>query len=633
MRRTLAALLALLLSLPAGAVEVSLETGPEAALAAQTASISPLSALPSPQPLALSAISGAPAALLSITAPSGTAQAAPAIAAAQTLVAGASPASPAQARPDDAQVSSLYGRYFDGRLVAKTADLVAAQHIDEPRHSLLYAKALRGFLEKAAPAGVHPARAMNELRHALRAERVSFGFGWSKEPGNFPRITAVAPDSPAAGAGLRRGDVLMKLDGRSTFSMSEEELAADVERLADAPQGLLVSGVREPEGAGDSGEFLARLSAAPVRVPASHPSVAADVAGFFARLIAKLPAKQAIEAVDAGLAKMLSSLDKHTRYMKPADAKAFREEMRGEKSGFGFGIIEKDGVNRVIRVFPGTPAEAAGVQAGDILTEIDGASVRGLPMAKIQELLKRPDGAPLRAAFERAGARVELTMTPATIHMPMTYSQLFDGGRGYVRLREFSQTSHDELVLAIRELRARGAKSLVLDLRYNPGGDLNNAVQIAGAFLKAGSVVGSTRSDKEYNVAEATDDGEFIHVPLVVLINRHSASASELVSMALKENARATIVGEASYGKGSGQRGYPLPNGGTAVVTTFKWYSPRGNNVGGEPAGVQPQVRLPLSDQEFMRLAQRLAAAEGGKPLDPAQDAALAKALALLVRP
>ncbi len=623
-------MLALLLAVPVSAVETALPGAPESAALVQTAvPSSPLSPLTPPlQTLpALAAASFSPAASAApVAAPRSAFTAAGALAAAAS-----SPPSAQSGRAEQAQAPDAYRAYFDGSLISKAATLAAEHHIDEPDAAALYRRALSGLLEKEPHLAPH-AQAASGLDASLRAARPTFGFSWSKPAGQLPRVTAVLPGSPAERAGLRPGDVVMSAAGENPYRMTGDQFGAHLAAAARAGSAEIFTIARAPQSAFDRDELALMMSGARMRVPASHPDAARGAADFFSRLVASLTPERAVAAVDAALKTMLGALDRHTRYLEPSTANAFREEMKGEKAGIGVAIIQKDGVNRVARVFKGTPAERAGVQADDILLAIDGRSVTGIPLQEIQEDLRRPDGAAVRLTVERAGARVNLAMSAAHYQMPMTYSQIFDGGRGYVRLREFSQTSHEELVTAIRELVSQGATSLVLDLRYNPGGDLFNAVNIAGAFLPEGADVGSTRSGRESERAQVMVTGEFVDLPLVVLINRHSASASELVSSALKDHGRAEIVGEPSYGKGSGQRGFALPNGGSAVITMFKWYGPNGGNVGDEPIGVQPTVWVPISDDEFKDVARRLAAAEGRTPLDPSKDAALAKALELLAR-
>jgi carboxyl-terminal processing protease len=246
-------------------------------------------------------------------------------------------------------------------------------------------------------------------------------------------------------------------------------------------------------------------------------------------------------------------------------------------------ITEQSGFVTVARVFPHTPAEAAGIQEGDRIIQIDTANTRGWKTTAVQNMLLGPPGTKVKVSFARPGVAQPIagTFTRAEVHIPaVAYSLTFDGTVGYVPVTRFSEATAQEIGDAVRKLQGQGAKGIVLDLRGNPGGILEQAIATSNLFLRRGQDVASVRGrggDQQTYVATAQPTAPT--VPLVVLIDGYSASASEIVAGALQDHDRAVVVGTTSYGKGLVQTLFPLDGGYALKMTTAKWFTPSGRSI------------------------------------------------------
>ena len=299
--------------------------------------------------------------------------------------------------------------------------------------------------------------------------------------------------------------------------------------------------------------------------------------------------------------------DPHSTYLSPEALELIRENQRGEVEGIGALVDAQDeldelavcpvltGTCRLVIVKPldGSPAQEVGLQSGDVIVAVGGEPVEGLTIDEVVAQVRGPAGTDVRLGIERDENTFDVVITRQAITIPLVESELLDGNVGYIRLSLFAENSPEQFRTALEGLVEDGADSFIFDLQDNPGGTLTAAVAIASEFLDDGLVLRTEAPDEmiDYEVLEGgllTDDSE-----LVVLINRGSASASEVVAGALQETGRATIIGEASFGKNTVQRQFNLPNGGAVKLTIARWVTPDGNDFG--QVGIEPDVTIELS--------------------------------------
>ncbi|HEU4565035.1 MAG TPA: S41 family peptidase [Gemmatimonadaceae bacterium] len=275
--------------------------------------------------------------------------------------------------------------------------------------------------------------------------------------------------------------------------------------------------------------------------------------------------------------------DPYSELFTPKESERFSSTSTGRYGGIGM-QIEKQGENIVVvRVFPNTPAERAGVVEGDRIVGVDTASTRGWSTDQVSTALLGTPGTKVRVRFARPGVGQEIDhqLTRAIIHIPaVPYALMLDNRVGYIPLQTFNETAADELAASINRLAKQGAKSFILDLRNNPGGILDQALSISDVFLKKGQEIASVRGRQGKTQHFQAQNGQHLtDVPLVVMVNGYSASASEIVAGALQDHDRALVVGTTSYGKGLVQSLFPLDGGYTLKLTTAKWYTPSGRSI------------------------------------------------------
>jgi carboxyl-terminal processing protease len=276
--------------------------------------------------------------------------------------------------------------------------------------------------------------------------------------------------------------------------------------------------------------------------------------------------------------------DPHTAFMTAEEYNALRVQTTGEYGGLGIQISERDGWITVIAPLPGTPAERAGILAGDRIIEVEGQSTEGWSDEDAVKVLRGPKGTPVRIRIGRVGIDepIPFSIVREEIHVksvPSAYQ--IDQGVGYTRLSVFSETSTQELTQAISQLRSQGMRSLILDLRTNPGGLLDQGVSISDLFLPQGSSIVETRArNPRDNVTFRARGAElFGGMPIVVLVDEYSASAAEIVAGALQDHDRALVIGASTFGKGSVQTLFPLSGGNFLKMTTGRWYTPVGRSI------------------------------------------------------
>ncbi|MEF2072085.1 S41 family peptidase [Consotaella aegiceratis] len=306
--------------------------------------------------------------------------------------------------------------------------------------------------------------------------------------------------------------------------------------------------------------------------------------------------------IETAINGMLTALDPHSSYMNAEQAADMRTETRGEFGGLGIEVTMEDELVKVVSPFEGTPADKAGVLAGDLIAEIDGQQVRGLTLNEAVDKMKGDVGTSVELTILREGAAkpIRVSIMRDEIKVPSVRHSV-ENDVGYIKLLKFNEQTTVGLEEAIDDIKSEVGedklKGYVLDLRRNPGGLLDEAVSVSDAFLKNGEIV-STRGrnpeeTRRYNARSGDDiDGK----PLVVLVNGGSASASEIVAGALQDQRRATVVGSRSFGKGSVQTIIPLGPNGALRLTTALYYTPSGRSIQGR--GIEPDIVVdqPLPD-------------------------------------
>ncbi|OPZ76819.1 MAG: Carboxy-terminal processing protease CtpA precursor [Alphaproteobacteria bacterium ADurb.Bin438] len=299
--------------------------------------------------------------------------------------------------------------------------------------------------------------------------------------------------------------------------------------------------------------------------------------------------------IEAALNGMLSSLDPHSGYLTLKDWEDMQVTTKGEFGGLGIEVTMEGGLVKVISPIEDTPAFKAGVKPGDLIINIDGAPVFGLSLGEAVEKMRGKAGTDIKISIKREGQDVfDLKIKRDIIKITAVKSELKDGNVGYVRITSFSQNVGYMVSDAIKKINKESKGKVIgyiLDLRSNPGGLLDEAVKVSDVFLEKGEIV-STRARKEKDTQRwsATAGDALNGLPLVVLINDGSASASEIVAGALKDHRRAVVVGTKSFGKGSVQTVIPMDKYGAIKITTQRYYTPSGTSIQG--TGIEPDIEV-----------------------------------------
>jgi carboxyl-terminal processing protease len=320
------------------------------------------------------------------------------------------------------------------------------------------------------------------------------------------------------------------------------------------------------------------------------------------------PRKQTYGAIEG----MLDTLgdEGHTRFLTPEEREQNNNNLSGTYEGIGIEIETKDD-KVVVAPIEGTPADRAGIEPGDVVVAIDGKNVRGQRISETVEEIKGPKGTDVKLTVLRGGEQRVFDLERAEIETPMASWALIPGSDvAHVHLASFSDDSAEELRQAFEEARTAGARRFILDLRDNPGGKLDQAVETAGDLLQPGSVI-YVREDASGGREEIEAEGgaEFADGPMTVLVNGGSASSSEILAGALRDNDRASVIGETTYGTGTVLSEVVLSDGSAILLGVAEWLTPDGDSI--RKAGIVPDIKVPLE--------------EGAEPLTPDETRGLSR--------
>jgi carboxyl-terminal processing protease len=362
---------------------------------------------------------------------------------------------------------------------------------------------------------------------------------------------------------------------------------------------------------------------------------------------------------------LVAELDPHSSYLTPDEFAIFEGETSGKFGGVGVEVDFRDDTATVIAPIEGSPAARAGIRSGDQIVAIDGKPVRGEHLDKLIGVMRGPSGSKVALTVRRAGVADPLTfeLVREEIHVQSVTSKRLAHDVAYVRLKQFQDGTHQELLRAAATLRAQPGAELsgvILDLRNNPGGLVDEAEGVADEFLTSGVIYTTRHRGKIIDEIKAHAGGAFATLPVVALVNEYSASAAELLAGALQDNGRATIVGAQTFGKGSVQTIFELPGGAGMRLTTMRYYTPSGRSIQAE--GIKPDLVLQAGQGSAVPVlrerdleghlpaegpaatgnapvlvdqhGQGAAAAQGEVPTDPAKgsDFALAAGYELLMK-
>jgi carboxyl-terminal processing protease len=331
---------------------------------------------------------------------------------------------------------------------------------------------------------------------------------------------------------------------------------------------------------------------------------------LFGEVFEKVRAEYVDPPVDKDLVEnaingMLTGLDAHSSYM---NAKAFQDmqvQTKGEFGGLGIEVTQDNGFIKVVSPIDDTPAARAGIKSGDLITAIDGKTVQGLSLNEAVDKMRGPPKSKILLTLKREGLDkpLDVSLTRETIRIDVVKSRMEPDGIGYLRLSQFSERADPELKNAVRKLKEQNGgklRGLILDLRNNPGGLLDQAVAVSSDFVDQGEIVSTRARHAEDSQRWNAKGADVIQgLPLVVLVNGGSASASEIVSGALQDHHRAVLLGTRSFGKGSVQTVIPLPGNGAMRLTTARYYTPSGRSI--QALGIEPDVQVFESREEQPR--------------------------------
>jgi carboxyl-terminal processing protease len=314
------------------------------------------------------------------------------------------------------------------------------------------------------------------------------------------------------------------------------------------------------------------------RVPERYKTFTAALSAIESSYVDKVDSDRLVYGAVRG---MLGTLDPHSSFFDPREYAQMRERQEGRYYGIGISIQAVDGDITAATVFEGSPAHKNGLRRGDVIAKIDGEIAKGWTIEQAMTKLRGAKGTPVKIEIRRRGYEqlIPVDLNRDEVHiLTVPASFMIDATTGYIQMRDFGENTDREVKQALKDLTAKGMKRLLFDIRENPGGPLDQAIKVSNEFLSRGKMIVYTRgritnSDQDYR---GTEEGEFTSVPMVVLVNRNSASASEIVTGSLQDHDRAYIVGETTFGKALVQSVYRISSGAGLALTTAHYYTPSG---------------------------------------------------------
>jgi carboxyl-terminal processing protease len=306
------------------------------------------------------------------------------------------------------------------------------------------------------------------------------------------------------------------------------------------------------------------------------------------------------ELSQAAIQAMMEALnDPYSAYLDPQMYQMEVEDTGGKFEGIGAEVSIRDGAVTIVAPYPGSPAEKAGIKAGDVIVAVGGEPVEGLSLLDVIAKVRGPSGTTVELIVMHQGEAepVQLTVTRGEINVPSVMFEMLDGNVAYIYITQFGDNTNSELGAVLEKVQQQNATGIVLDLRNNPGGNLQTVLDVASRFLESGEVVLSVRyNDGRVEELKTNSQNPATDLPMVVLVNVGSASASEVLSGALQDHGRAVIAGQVTFGKGSVNYMVPLADGSAIYITAARWLTPNGKLIEGE--GIQPDYELNPSQDE-----------------------------------
>jgi carboxyl-terminal processing protease len=427
-----------------------------------------------------------------------------------------------------------------------------------------------------------------------------FGTGFGTGRVTAPGLAAAAPPAPDGVGAPARSTPDAGQDGYTARSLPEEfdlvweawdALEADFYGdLPDTPEmvgGLVTGLLRAAEQETDD----------PLKRQQTADEVIAAVLNILQQEYGDLPAPSLLTygAIN-GVAFRLG--DDYTYLRTPEQAAFFNEQLNGSFEGIGARVAEaEEGGVRIVEPFEGQPAWNAGLRRGDVILAVDGEDITKMQLNEAISLIRGPKGTKVTLTVKSPDQEPrDVEVERDRIETPVVEYRLLDNGLAYLRLGEFSATSTEQVTAALDELLVSNPRGLILDLRGNPGGFLNVAVDISSEFVPEGPILIERFKDKDEEVYEASGEGRALTVPLAVLVNEGSASASEILAGAVQDSGRGVLIGERTFGKGSVQLTRRLSDDSQLSVTTARWFTPNDRQINGE--GLEPDITVARTDQD-----------------------------------
>lgn len=308
------------------------------------------------------------------------------------------------------------------------------------------------------------------------------------------------------------------------------------------------------------------------------------------------------ELITKAIKAMLESLDPYSEYYTKDEVDNFYSSLYGSYTGIGLYIEEKDGYINVVKTMTGQPAEEAGIKAGDIIISVDGTDIKDLGVDKVSAMIKGPEGTKVKLQVKRGDKTLTFEVTRKVIEVSPVYYEIIENDIGYIKLEQFSSNATKEMKKALEELDKKGIKKIILDLRDNPGGFFNEAVSVAQLFVPKGTIV--YVKDKNGILQRYDSYLKESKYQLVVLVNKNSASASEIVAGAIKDRKAGILVGTRTFGKALVQTVFPLNDGGMIKLTTAVYLTPNKTLING--VGIEPDYVVENDGFEDLQLKKAI---------------------------